>query len=690
MLGSLLVVLCFAASPAPPRPEDEMEFLKQHLAAPDFDWWTKFAKASDANDQRGMEDLTRRQKSNAENVFIHTERLYCENPSGFESQLLSILDRVAKRLDELDKSRRYEHRVEYVISLKNPKDRQDRLKALDRMYQGTKIFSVAAEEVDTVKLKESRDAMEEARDVFDRVKDQENTAWCLYYIGRLEEKAGNHLNAAVALDKGIDQWVGAEMAKSANEYVWMVETRRTLIEAGFDPEKGSGNKGGAPGADEGVVARNTSNSFASGSAWKESPLKLKLDPKLEKLEKYVLPGFAGDNPFTWSQLQIDKTNPVGSFAEWFKPFDKTVTIVREGAAFLLDRDGDKKGDEKFTLTAKPVVVEVPKDPADRKSPAYGIAVATGTQNDTQFGLKVSNVPSTEYALIRYRTGCFLEGTLEGQEILIIDDNDSGKFGDIVTVLDQVFPETPYPVSDAMVIGQSKEAVPFSEYVSLNGTFYRVKVSSDGSSVKTRALALDPGKVALKYEGPKPDSVVIQATGEFLGAAYDLTKAKEVDVPPGSYHLAYGVISNGKRGQAAQKVLMIQGDCAPFEVQSGKTHTLELGAPFKFDFKTKEEGDEFIVVGKSVHVVGKGGESYVKFYDDVPRPTVAIKTESGTPLGKAEEMKLGDLAVWQKGDRTQLYFPLDYSVKKRGSEKYLVQLTLKKHKILGGPISSDWK
>ena len=74
MLGSLLVVLCFAASPAPPRPEDEMEFLKQHLAAPDFDWWTKFAKASDANDQRGMEDLTRRQKSNAENVFIHTER----------------------------------------------------------------------------------------------------------------------------------------------------------------------------------------------------------------------------------------------------------------------------------------------------------------------------------------------------------------------------------------------------------------------------------------------------------------------------------------------------------------------------------------------------------------------------------------------------------------------------------------
>src|SRR5262249_18998637 len=157
-----------------------------------------------------------------------------------------------------------------------------------------------------------------------------------------------------------------------------------------------------------------------------------------------------------------------------------------GAAFALDRNGDKKGDEKFTLTAKPVLVEIHKDAADHKSLAYGLALATGTQNDTQFGLKVSNVPSTEYALIRYRTACYLEGSAEGQEFVILDDNDSGKFGDIVSFVDPIFPETPYPLADAMVIGQSKEAVPFSEFVNLNGTFYRLKINSDTGAVKTRA------------------------------------------------------------------------------------------------------------------------------------------------------------------------------------------------------------
>ena len=77
--------------------------------------------------------------------------------------------------------------------------------------------------------KAARDSMEEAREVFERIKDQENMAWTLYYIARLEEKSGNHLNAAIALDKGMDLWLAAEMAKNA-EYVWMAETRRSLIE----------------------------------------------------------------------------------------------------------------------------------------------------------------------------------------------------------------------------------------------------------------------------------------------------------------------------------------------------------------------------------------------------------------------------------------------------------------------------
>jgi hypothetical protein len=183
-------------------------------------------------------------------------------------------------------------------------------------------------------------------------------------------------------------------------------------------------------------------------------------------------------------------------------------------------------------------------------------------------------------------------------------------------------------------------------------------------------------------------VILRGIGRLDGAYFDIADGK-VDVPAGSYQLFYGDVRKGKKRQVS-KAVMLPGPSTPtWTVAAGETLTIELGAPFGFDFDFQISGRDLTVTGKSVVVTGKGGERYTRFWECVPAPEVSWR-EAGSRRGSKGEdmghaMNFMDPEFW-----TQSFHPLDLTLDLKGDhEDVEVQLVEKKNKLFG-KIESDWK
>ncbi|HZL98745.1 MAG TPA: hypothetical protein VFD43_00705, partial [Planctomycetota bacterium] len=443
--------------------------------------------------------------------------------------------------------------------------------------------------------------------------------------------------------------------------------------------------------------------FAAGSA----PIELALedDRGSKGIGAVVLPGcWSPEQYLLWPQSIVavgdpdpDPFDPYRAIQ--LKPFGAEMLVERDGSKFSFDVDGDGKFELTTMPSSTPQRIELPSPDGSR---FYPLMLSVPADREDMFGVSTNYAPQKESARLRFGVGGSLQAEAPGAPWKIFDANLTGQFGDAAvknwddacTAYDPAQPHTWWD-TDAVLIGKSKAAIPWSTAMPVGEDFYRAEIGEDGRQLTLRKLALETGKLALDLStAVAPTHVVLCGTGPLEGAFFNVVPAKKggaVTLPAGSYLLASGRIESGKKTSMKQ-LRIYQGTSGPIEVVPGQTTTLALGAPYKLAVSTGSNEGLGVIVGTSLRIFGKAGEEYAMLFDDPLQPEVEARTKSGHKLVKGDRMARAGVEEWQKNENKKdnaLWFPVNYEFEVPEGEAFQVRLTQEKHPLLGGPFDSDW-
>lgn len=419
---------------------------------------------------------------------------------------------------------------------------------------------------------------------------------------------------------------------------------------------------------------------------------------LPEVEVYQRPSYFADEIYQiWSALPLagkDSTATISAMAQ------RSPIIVRTASAqFGVDDAGDSLR-ESFAVTGKLTLVQAVINDEGGARP-WAFVTKVGLQDDTYQGVKANMGPSDGYMSLFYFNAASVVGTLDGVALRVLDDNLDGIYGSLPLSWQYLglAPNATQPDLDSVVIGESTRALPWSEFLPVNGKWYKLAPQMGGMTLSATPMELQTGRLRLDFKGEYPEWLVLRGTGILENTFIDICAAgKEgVDAPVGEYRLVAGVIRKGKKQQAMKCLVLGNEQVAPFEVGAGAETVVKLGGPFRFEFeRAKVEAGEY-VSGPSVRVVGAAGESYDRFWNCVVAPVVSLRKAGAKKGGKPEDMPRvnGSLdELNEDGSRRWAYAdvwrPLSFPiVPKKPGEALEVQLSEKKHKLLGD-IESDWK
>lgn len=679
VLGTFSIVTSLLLATPPLREragEEPAAILRRTLSEDEMAFLEVMGALARENHPQQVEDHVRQHQSMAESIFYQIEVLHAQNEGGLEGAWRARLEDLARWLDRLAKSSHWEKRIEFAVGLE-PLQRIDRGHALADLRHARELHEqILKDWPDLDKLPECNEALGRAEAAFTAIHDLENLArvHALRARNAFTEKDYEHLQEQVGMAR--DLWRQAGLPGNDPENLWLIDREREIQKrAATETASGTDQSGSA-----GALAAD----------WQATPLRLRKDLKLAS---QVTPSFADDDPRSWPSFTIGGDG-AHAFPAWFRPFGREVCLVREKDHYALAFGDDRKNAEPIALRpGKVVLASLRADPKEAAGAQYALAL-TLADKESLFGVTVANGPTKDRAVVRFRATCVLDGECAGQKCVLIDDNGSGQFGDVVPRSDDyALPEQTFPVPDALLLGGTDRAIPFSEYLLVNGTLMRFRIEPKTLALQSQAAAAGMGKVTLDWKGPvRPRSLVVVGEGERSQCAYDLASAAEVTMVSGRYRLAYGVLETG-RGASAQRALILAGKSQPFEVHDGGAVTVAFGAPFKLAFETRAQSDATILVGSSVHAEGRGGEVYLRF-SEVLLPQVATRrasapTAGGKPLERAQTLEAPGPADWSKSARA-VAFPKDYRVKREGKDAIQFQLQLRTHPLLGGPIESEWR
>ena len=193
------------------------------------------------------------------------------------------------------------------------------------------------------------------------------------------------------------------------------------------------------------------------------------------------------------------------------------------------------------------------------------------------------------------------GEIDSVKIRIIDDNVDGKYGN--------------DGLDAILIGDSKLALPLRHYHRIGELFYQFEITPDGSSLKfQRIKSPHLGMV----RSPLPAKNLLGLVLENGGGAFDIQACSKTGIPSGKYYLAYGVMGDPK---SPLPFFRVQGT-VQYDIETDKTNTLRIGPPLQLVFyaEFKEEAEDKknknskqmvrrIGIRHPDQVMGAGGEMY---------------------------------------------------------------------------------
>jgi hypothetical protein len=362
--------------------------------------------------------------------------------------------------------------------------------------------------------------------------------------------------------------------------------------------------------------------------------------------------------------------------------------MRNGDSYRIDLYDDKKTAERLQLLPGKIAnVMMRLNQKDLGSPPYYFQLELA-DNETIYGQSVQNAPNKERALVRYRTACRLEGQFQGKKWTLIDDNDSGQFGDVVQRSDPFASDQRFSMPDTLYIGGFDHPIPFSEYMIDGDQVYQMRINEETYALETQTAATGRGTISLDWAGPlKPECLIVVGLDDRRNTCYDLMTQPKTPVVAGRYRLAYGILSLGK-GEKAQRCLILPGKSESLDIQDGLEKEFHFGAPFGIEFSIRSDKEEVMVVGTSVRVVGRGKEVYTRFSDLLlPLVSARIK-ETQKPVEKSKAMSKPDQEDW-KNNPVAVGFPKSFRVKKEGKEIIQFQLSLHNHPLIGN-AESVWR
>jgi len=372
--------------------------------------------------------------------------------------------------------------------------------------------------------------------------------------------------------------------------------------------------------------------------------------------------------------------------------DLSPTVLRVASNDVeIDSDGDGAGDVKIPLTGNLMPIRFELGQGDERRP-WGMLAIVGVQQDFYQGIQINLAPDDNQMTIYLAPAASMRGEIGGVPIQVFDDNMDGIYGSDPLSWQHIglSQGLSQPELDCIVIDGAKRARPWSEYQQIGQKWYRLEIVKGGKEIQGEVVAVETGTLELEFKGGKPSWLIVQGTDVLDHCYFDLSGG-DAQVPAGRYSLFYGELRKGKKRQEV-KTLILPGEATPsWEVGQGMTTTIELGAPFGFDFKFEEDDETIRVDGESVVVVGSAGERYERPWGCVARPEVAYRSIGSRRASKPEKMKavLDQDQVFEIGWRSA-WSPLDLVLtKKGGAERSEVQLSDKKHKLFG-KVSSDWK
>jgi hypothetical protein len=335
-------------------------------------------------------------------------------------------------------------------------------------------------------------------------------------------------------------------------------------------------------------------------------------------------------------------------------------------------------------------MEIGEGPSRRK---WAVLAITGSETDSYQGIQVNLAPNDDLVNVYYAPAGSMRGEIDGTAIRILDDNLDGIYGSPAVAYGHIgLTKGHYqPEMDSVVIGKSKRALPWSEYQQIEGTWYRMEIADGGNKLSATPQNLPTGSLKLKYKGPAASFLIVRGENTYENSFFDLSSAKSVEVPLGRYSFYFGMVSKGKKKQLLKAVILPSDSMPIWTVsEAGMEVEVELGSPFGFDWKAEIADRSVTVLGHSVCVTGVAGERYERVWGAVSQPEVSFREKGAKRGSRGEEMdKIKDQDALYRSWKAP-WFPVDVTLKKRGSVTEVeVQLVEKKNKLFG-KITSIWK
>ncbi len=675
-------------------------------------FWKEYWPAKAADDEAAMDKAVRQNREMADWTLDLLLDQWCERPV---ESMPDELRALAWSIDRVALGERHIERVRFVLALEPPQRRQ-RLGLMNDLYAADEALGLAATTPGDEPWARVAEQYAACAASLENMGDFEFAMRSLRNLADVELRRGRLWERAVAIKRLLalreklsfrDQTLGDLAAEL-----------ETLRAQGFDPDqpkpdkpvpgKPAPGKPGQPGAaapDVADAAGGTGRSLDSFAVGSEPvTVKLELDAPKKGLAPVTLPTFFPlENYYLWTYSWLDGDGPAAFDTQrsvHFAPGGKRWQLLRDGQEFFIDSDGDGQGDATITPSSSPQRIDVPLPDGG----SWPIMACLPSDTEQQFGMELNYAPPATSARVRFNLACGMRGEILGESWLVLDNNMTGVYGDVVEQWgDGYTPTSPdaeawWHDPDALQIGKGKAALPFSSVLPVGGAFWRASITPDGTELTLRKLDLAAGQVKLDFASKvAPTHVLIEEVGgAFPGAVLNVVPAKKggtVAVPAGSWRLAMARIESGTK-TGLQQVRIYRGKAQAFDVEPGKTATLAMGAPYQLrmrppagDIQT-EEG-ETVIKFSSLRVFGRGGEEYALIFDEPLQPEVDILGSDGKKLVKAHKTLRADIELWTEVGERCLFVPAPIRIPEiKDTSKLTIRLTQKSHGLLGGPFGPE--
>ncbi|MEW6072341.1 MAG: hypothetical protein AB1726_07035 [Planctomycetota bacterium] len=643
------------------------------------DFRAKFKELMKINATDEMVSMVQKRQRDAVFVIISTCEGIATTPT---DELEELIDALRKTWKKAYDTRFVDIQYEYFSLLDAP-FRKTRLQLVQRYRLKYKEYDETCQKKDTVALTGIGIEFKGYAEGFEAIGDWYMASECW-------------LVHAVCFDETLRGKKEADFAKACAGYGRMVADREAIelkdglyqeTKARFETLEAAGFGDPAKSKVAPTVAE------AAGSAAIAVPTSFEL---VGDIAAYVRPTYASDEVHpVWFFIWLGKVGESAAKSTITSMGDLSPDVLRLSATDAkIDTDKNGTGDIELPTRGKmaPVVFTVGTGEEERQ---VAFLATVGQQKDTYQGFEMDLGPRDEGMMIYISPAGSVKGVVGGTEIRVFDDNLDGVYGSLPLSWGHTGTSfESYQVDcDAVSVAGETRARPWSEYLEIAGAWYKLESTLGGKLINATPVQVSTGTLKVKVNGPlKPDWLIVRGENDFVRCYYDVMagEGKGVQVPRGTYALVAGRVSKGKRDQLMKALIVPPKTPPTYTVAEGETTTIEVGAPYGFDFTYEQTPELIKIPGRSVVVTGCGGETYQRLWNCVVQPEVNAR-KAGTGRGGKLD-KLTSAGSQQEVDRgwEWAWYPFDAEIEKNQvGETVELQLFEKKNKLFG-KIESRWK